>query len=320
MVHTKQCRLCEAERHKDFTCYVHSVQSKRNTECKANTERWNVSICGMPSVSSRVYEANGRSRSLRSKSWTLHVLCQPQGKTVVDSHILLLTWHGCSQLLHFVPVSTSTKSDDTAGISCCSFPRTGVWTIISTPQILIGAGLVVYEVSSLWQKRMKMMGVPDNIRLQQGNHFPAQISTFRRCCLCSSRTNNKRSRIICSQCNVSLCVVPWFGIFHKRWLEQPVSACEKCQSTAQHRVTHCMGCKFQQWTSNWTELNCTECNVYLVFVALVLQEFDLYVLRKSLHVSWGPEANTLPQVASSRDPLASRPILPKTLNSKNNLH
>jgi len=163
-----------------------------NTECKPNAERWNLSTCGMSTVSYQVYEANGESRLLWPKSWTL--LCQPQGKTVVDSYILLLAWHGCSQCLHFVPVSSSRKSDDNVDVSRCSFPRNGVRTIVSAPQILIG-GLVVCEVSSLWQKRMKMMGVPDNITLQQGNHFPIQTSTFRHFCLCSSRTNNKRSEI-----------------------------------------------------------------------------------------------------------------------------
>lgn len=78
---------------------------------------------------------------------------------------------------------------------------------------LQGSSFVKYRVCG--KKRTKMMGVPDNIRLQQGNHFPVQTSTYRRCRLCSSRTNNKRSRIICAQCNVSLCVAPCFGIFHK---------------------------------------------------------------------------------------------------------
>ena len=77
---------------------------------------------------------------------------------------------------------------------------------------LQGSSYVKYRVCG--KKRMKTMGVPDSIRLQQGNHFPIQTSKFRRCRLCSSRTNNKRSRIICGQCNVSLCVAPCFGIFH----------------------------------------------------------------------------------------------------------
>jgi len=79
---------------------------------------------------------------------------------------------------------------------------------------LEGSSFMKYRLSG--QKRVKKMGVPDNIRLHQGNHFPVQIKTFRRCRLCSSRTNNKRSRFICGQCNVALCAAPCFGMFHKQ--------------------------------------------------------------------------------------------------------
>ena len=62
----------------------------------------------------------------------------------------------------------------------------------------------------------KKAGVPEDIRLQSvGVHMPQNMSTYRRCRLCSSRTNNKRSKIQCSVCQVALCVTPCFANFHK---------------------------------------------------------------------------------------------------------
>jgi len=62
----------------------------------------------------------------------------------------------------------------------------------------------------------KKAGVPDDIRLQSvGVHMPQAMSCYRRCRVCSSRTNNKRSKIQCSVCGVALCVAPCFAIFHK---------------------------------------------------------------------------------------------------------
>ena len=59
-------------------------------------------------------------------------------------------------------------------------------------------------------------GVPDSIRLSAvGAHMPQQIAQYRRCRACSSQKNNKRSKIICSACGVSLCVHPCFADFHK---------------------------------------------------------------------------------------------------------
>ena len=62
----------------------------------------------------------------------------------------------------------------------------------------------------------KAAGVPDNIRLSAvGVHMPQQIAQYRRCRACSTQKNNKRSKIICSACGVSLCVHPCFADFHK---------------------------------------------------------------------------------------------------------
>lgn len=65
------------------------------------------------------------------------------------------------------------------------------------------------------KSRKKLMGVPDDIRLQPSNHFPEKTDSFHRCRLCSSRKNNKRSRIMCTQCKVWLCINPCFGRFHR---------------------------------------------------------------------------------------------------------
>jgi len=62
----------------------------------------------------------------------------------------------------------------------------------------------------------KSPGVPDSIRLSVvGAHMPQQIAQYRRCRACSTQQNNKRSKIICSACGVSLCVHPCFADFHK---------------------------------------------------------------------------------------------------------
>ena len=65
-------------------------------------------------------------------------------------------------------------------------------------------------------KVQKPLGVPNDVRLKSvGVHFPDKMSSFKRCRVCSSRTNNKRSRIRCSVCDVALCIVPCFAQFHK---------------------------------------------------------------------------------------------------------
>jgi len=54
-------------------------------------------------------------------------------------------------------------------------------------------------------------GVPDDICTRfVGVHMPVKMDKFRRCRLCSSKTNNKRSRIQCSVYGIALCVTPMF--------------------------------------------------------------------------------------------------------------
>lgn len=61
----------------------------------------------------------------------------------------------------------------------------------------------------------KDFGVSDDIRLSNvGTHMPKALLTSRRCRSCSSRVNNKRSKIECSDCKVPLCVPSCFTKFH----------------------------------------------------------------------------------------------------------
>lgn len=63
----------------------------------------------------------------------------------------------------------------------------------------------------------KIIGVPTEIRFSNvGNHIPKQGLTYRRCKLCSTKKNEKRSKILCSTCQVPLCAVPCFAIFHAK--------------------------------------------------------------------------------------------------------
>lgn len=61
----------------------------------------------------------------------------------------------------------------------------------------------------------KNPGVPDEVRLKSvGVHMPQALDSYHRCRLCSSRKDNKRSKIQCSTCGVALCMVPCFADFH----------------------------------------------------------------------------------------------------------
>lgn len=79
---------------------------------------------------------------------------------------------------------------------------------------LKGSSFVRYSVDKSTSRR-KLPGVPDDVRFQ-GNHYPQQVDSFRRCRLCSSRKHNKRSRIICNKCQVALCLHPCFAEFHRK--------------------------------------------------------------------------------------------------------
>lgn len=63
----------------------------------------------------------------------------------------------------------------------------------------------------------KELGVPDELRLANvGRHFPKEEQSYRRCRLCSTKTNNKRSKYTCTSCKVPLCIYPCFQKFHEK--------------------------------------------------------------------------------------------------------
>nr|CAI5821849.1 unnamed protein product [Callosobruchus analis] len=57
--------------------------------------------------------------------------------------------------------------------------------------------------------------VPDEVRLSEvGKHLPIQDATYKRCRLCSTKAQEKRTRFICSSCKVPLCIQHCFNRFH----------------------------------------------------------------------------------------------------------
>ncbi|XP_035207145.1 piggyBac transposable element-derived protein 4-like [Stegodyphus dumicola] len=57
--------------------------------------------------------------------------------------------------------------------------------------------------------------VPDDVRLTKvGDHIPTVQKTYRRCRLCSTKGHEKRTRYVCTACNVPLCINPCFLKFH----------------------------------------------------------------------------------------------------------
>ena len=49
-----------------------------------------------------------------------------------------------------------------------------------------------------------------------GEHMPCPLPTYKRCRLCSTKANDKRSKIMCQKCEVPLCIVPCFYAFHQQ--------------------------------------------------------------------------------------------------------
>lgn len=59
--------------------------------------------------------------------------------------------------------------------------------------------------------------IPPEVRLSGvGSHMPNLQKTYRRCRLCSTKANEKRTKYTCSSCEVPLCVHPCFKKFHGR--------------------------------------------------------------------------------------------------------
>lgn len=61
----------------------------------------------------------------------------------------------------------------------------------------------------------KKRTVPDEVRLTQvGNHHPVSGNTYRRCRKCSTKALEKRTKYMCTSCDVPLCIEPCFRQFH----------------------------------------------------------------------------------------------------------
>lgn len=58
-------------------------------------------------------------------------------------------------------------------------------------------------------------GVQDEIPLLNvGVHMPEAIDTYKRCRFCSTRREQKRTKICCTMCKVALCARSCFRLFH----------------------------------------------------------------------------------------------------------
>jgi hypothetical protein len=59
--------------------------------------------------------------------------------------------------------------------------------------------------------------VPEEVRLNAvGKHFPVNNQKFRRCRNCSTKAAEKRTRFMCSTCDVPLCIDKCFKAFHEK--------------------------------------------------------------------------------------------------------
>lgn len=148
-----------------------------------------------------------RNRSLytvsrKSKKWWVRIFYFAVDTVIVNSFILYTSVHPETSMT-LLEFRTSLFRSLVRG-----------FTSRQRRSSLYGSAFSRYHLSS--SARRKLPGVPDDIRLDTGGHFPEQIATFHRCQLCSTRTNNKRSRIVCTKCCVALCVSPCFAMFHKR--------------------------------------------------------------------------------------------------------
>lgn len=72
------------------------------------------------------------------------------------------------------------------------------------------------------ERQKRLYGVPEDVRYQKlGDHWPIEIDTYKRCRYCSTKINNKRSKIECERCKVALCIYPCFKLFHQLQEENP---------------------------------------------------------------------------------------------------
>lgn len=70
-------------------------------------------------------------------------------------------------------------------------------------------------------QKSTIVDIQDPLRFQE-KHFPAVYisdksksqNPMRRCAMCSKKGKRRTSRYYCKQCNVGLCVVPCFELYH----------------------------------------------------------------------------------------------------------
>ncbi|GFW59928.1 piggyBac transposable element-derived protein 4 [Trichonephila clavipes] len=61
----------------------------------------------------------------------------------------------------------------------------------------------------------KKCAVLDDVRLASvGNPMPKMVSNYRRCRKCSTKGKEKKTRCICAECDVPLCIGTCFSSFH----------------------------------------------------------------------------------------------------------
>nr|CAI5859199.1 unnamed protein product [Callosobruchus analis] len=79
---------------------------------------------------------------------------------------------------------------------------------------LVFRSILVNELIGTFSSKQKK-DVQNTKRLSNvGIHLPEVIKTYRRCALCSTKRQEKRSNVLCSACNVALCK-GCFADFHK---------------------------------------------------------------------------------------------------------
>lgn len=77
-------------------------------------------------------------------------------------------------------------------------------------------GTYICRKSSINDNYQKTINaVPIEVRFQNvGDHMTAAMDTYRRCNQCSTKNNDKRIKVKCSKCDVPLCVIPCFTLYH----------------------------------------------------------------------------------------------------------
>lgn len=72
------------------------------------------------------------------------------------------------------------------------------------------------KVNESGERQKQKFGVPHEVRFGRlGEHWPEETDGYKRCRYCSTKVNNKRSKIQCDRCEVALCITPCFKLFHQ---------------------------------------------------------------------------------------------------------